>query len=37
MKTININGNQETIIERSDYPLPKLKEILKNEVITILG
>jgi len=37
MKTINIAGHQETIIERGDYPKEKLQKILKNEVIAILG
>lgn len=37
MKTINIAGHQETIIERNDYPKEKLQKILKNEVIAILG
>ena len=33
MKELNINGYKETIIERSDYPLEKCKNILKNEWI----
>ncbi|MBL7013093.1 MAG: ketol-acid reductoisomerase [Candidatus Marinimicrobia bacterium] len=37
MRTIDINGIHETIIERSDYPLEKCKEILNNEVTAILG
>jgi len=37
MKTIDIKGNKETIIERSDYPLDKTREILKNETTAILG
>ncbi len=37
MRTIEINGIQETIIERSDYPIESCKEILKNEVTAILG
>ena len=37
MRTININGIQETIIERSDYPLERCKEILNEEVTAILG
>ncbi|MBX7149115.1 ketol-acid reductoisomerase [bacterium] len=37
MKKINIAGFEETIIERTDYPEAKLKEILGKEVITILG
>lgn len=37
MKTITINGVTEQIIERSDYPEAKLKEILGKETIAILG
>lgn len=37
VQTIDIKGFKEDIIERSDYPIPKCKEILKNETITILG
>ena len=37
MKKITINNIEEEIIERSDYPPEKLKEILKDEVIAILG
>ena len=37
MKTIDIKGNKETIVERSDYPPEKVKEILDAEVTTILG
>lgn len=37
MKTIDIKGYQETIVERSDYPLDKCKQILANEVTSILG
>ena len=37
MKTIDIKGNKEVIVERSDYPPEKVKKILKDEVTTILG
>ncbi len=37
MKELEINGYKETIIERSDYPIDKCKEILKDEVTAILG
>jgi ketol-acid reductoisomerase len=37
MKTIDIKGNQETIIERSDYPVHKCKQILSKESTAILG
>eukprot|EP01059_Diplonema_ambulator_P012473 TRINITY_DN227_c2_g3_i3.p2 TRINITY_DN227_c2_g3~~TRINITY_DN227_c2_g3_i3.p2 ORF type:complete len:369 (+),score=161.21 TRINITY_DN227_c2_g3_i3:233-1339(+) len=34
---IDINGFKETIIERSDMPLDKVREILKDETLTVLG
>ena len=37
MKTIEIKGIKEDIVERSDYPLEKTKSILDKEVTTILG
>ena len=37
MKVIEIKGVKETIIERSDYPLEKTKQILSKEVTAILG
>ena len=37
MKELNINGYKEQIIERSDYPIEKCKEILNNKVTAILG
>ena len=37
MKTLDIQGYKETIIERSDYPPEKTKEILAQEVTAILG
>ena len=37
MKEIDINGNPETIIERTDYPIEHCKDILKDEVTAILG
>lgn len=37
MKQITISGVTEQIIERADYPEPKLKEILGKETIAILG
>src|SRR5258708_22001442 len=37
MKTIEINGVREEIIERSDFPIEKLRAILGNEVTAILG
>ncbi|HXA29800.1 MAG TPA: ketol-acid reductoisomerase [Candidatus Angelobacter sp.] len=37
MKTIEINGIREEIIERSDFPIEKMRAILGNEVTAILG
>ena len=37
MKKISIGGIQETIIERSDFPNDKLKQILGKEVSAVLG
>ena len=37
MKELNINGYKEQIIERSDYPIKKCKEILNNKITAILG
>ncbi|MDH5751317.1 MAG: ketol-acid reductoisomerase [Deltaproteobacteria bacterium] len=37
MKVIDINGVKEEIIERSDFPLEKSREILKSEQTAILG
>ena len=37
MKEININGYKETIVERSDYPVKKCKEILDKDITAILG
>jgi ketol-acid reductoisomerase len=37
MKTIDIKGVQETIIERADFPPEKCKKILAKEVTAILG
>lgn len=37
MKKINIGGIEETITERSDFPIEKCHEILKDEVTAILG
>jgi ketol-acid reductoisomerase len=37
MKTIEINGVREEIIERSDYPRERCWEILKDETTAVLG
>jgi len=35
--TIEINGIKETIIERSDMPIDKVRETLKDETLAVLG
>ena len=37
MKELNINGYKEQIVERSDYPIARCKEILNNKITAILG
>lgn len=37
MKELDINGFKELIIERSDYPIERCKEILDNKTTAILG
>ena len=37
MKELNINGYKENIIERSDYPIEKCKQILNGKCTTVLG
>ena len=37
MKEIEINNIKETIIERTDYPIERCREILKDETTAILG
>lgn len=37
MKEIDIDGYRETIVERTDYPVERCKEILADEVTAILG
>ncbi len=37
MAKINFGGVEETVITREEFPLSKAREVLKDEVITILG
>ena len=37
MKELNINGYKESIIERSDYPIEKCKQILNGNCTAVLG
>lgn len=37
MKTVNIGGVREKVIERSDYPPSRLKKILGKETVAVIG
>jgi ketol-acid reductoisomerase len=37
MRHIQIGQHQETVVERADYPPEKLKAVLGNEVVAVLG
>ncbi|MGL6094727.1 MAG: ketol-acid reductoisomerase [Fimbriiglobus sp.] len=37
MKELKISGLTETAVERSDYPPDKVREILKDEVVAVIG
>ena len=37
MKELHLNGNHETAVERGDYPPAKVKEILKDETVAVIG
>lgn len=37
LKTLDFGGSMETVIERSDYPIAKIKDIFKDEPIAMLG
>src|SRR5262245_53596145 len=37
MRTIQIGNVKETVVERADYPPEKIKAILGNEVVAVLG
>lgn len=37
MAKINFGGVEETVITREEFPLEKAKEVLKNEVIAVIG
>src|SRR3954465_6851470 len=37
MRQIRIGNNSETVVERADYPPEKLKAILGNETVAVLG
>ena len=37
MATINFGGTEERVITREEFPLSKAQEVLKNEVVAVLG
>ncbi|MCA9444406.1 MAG: ketol-acid reductoisomerase, partial [Candidatus Omnitrophica bacterium] len=37
MKTISIDGHEEHIVERSDWPMEKVRETLKDETVAVIG
>ena len=37
MRTIRIGNDEETVIERADYPPEKVQAILGDEVVAVLG
>ena len=37
MKKIKIGGLEETVVERSDYPMEKVQKILEKETICTIG
>ena len=37
ISVININGFVEYIIERSDYPIDKCQDILKDDIVSVIG
>jgi ketol-acid reductoisomerase len=37
MKTIKIGDVQEHVVERSDWPIEKVRETLKNETVAVIG
>jgi ketol-acid reductoisomerase len=37
MGNINFGGTVEEVVTREEFPLEKAKEVLKNEVIAIIG
>ena len=37
MAKINFGGVEETVITRNEFPLSKAKEVLKNEIVAVIG
>src|SRR5436305_7364265 len=37
MATLNFGGTEETVVTREEFPLSKAQEVLKNEVVAVIG
>src|SRR5258705_821203 len=37
MATLNFGGTDETVVTREEFPLSKAQEVLKNEVVAVIG
>ncbi|NBT62171.1 MAG: ketol-acid reductoisomerase, partial [Planctomycetia bacterium] len=37
MQKIQIDSESETVIERSDYPPEKIRQIMANEIVAVIG
>ena len=37
MAKINFGGTEEEVVTRDEFPLEKAREVLKNEVVAVLG
>ncbi|HUS03872.1 MAG TPA: ketol-acid reductoisomerase [Chitinophagaceae bacterium] len=37
MATLNFGGTQENVVTREEFPLSKAQEVLKNEVVAVIG
>ena len=37
MATLNFAGTKENVVTREEFPLSKAQEVLKNEVVAVIG
>ena len=37
MATMNFGGVDENVVTRAEFPLEKAREVLKNDVIAVIG
>ena len=37
MATLNFGGTEETVVTRDEFPLSKAQEVLRNEVVAVIG